>query len=72
MGIRTKQPGARAVWHKENIMTKCESMQMKIDEYMTKAILAKDVDVKAFFYKASKFLEEKRDGMTVEELIKEV
>ena len=53
-------------------MTKCESMQMKIDEYMTKAIQAEDVDVKAFFYKASKYLEEKRDGMTVEELIKEV
>lgn len=53
-------------------MTKCESMQMKIDEYMTKAIQTEDVDVKAFFYKASKFLEKKRDGMTVEELIKEV
>ena len=53
-------------------MTKCESMQMKIDEYMTKAIFAKAVDVKALFYKASKFLEKKRDGMTVEELIKEV
>lgn len=46
-------------------------MQMKIDEYMTKAILAKDVDVRAFFYKASKLLEKKRDEMTVEELIRD-
>ena len=53
-------------------MTKCESMQMKIDGYMTKAILAKNVVVRAFFYKASKILEKKRDEMTVEELIKEV
>lgn len=47
-------------------------MQMKIDGYMTKVILAKNVVVRAFFYKASKLLEKKRDGMTVEELIKEV
>ena len=37
-------------------MTKCESMQMKIDEYMTKAIQAEDVDVKAFFTRLQNFL----------------
>lgn len=53
-------------------MTKCEEMQMKIDEYMTKAIQSDDVDVKALYYRASKFLEKKRDGMTVEELSREI
>ena len=37
-------------------MTKCESMQMKIDGYMTKAILAKNVVVRAFFIRRQNFL----------------
>ena len=53
-------------------MTKCESMQMKIDGYMTKAILAKNVVVRAFFFFFLKILEKKRVGMVVEVRIKEV
>ena len=53
-------------------MTKCEELQNKIDSYITRAINADDVDVKAFFYKAAKHIEYTRDNMLVEELSKVV
>lgn len=62
----------RATFTGELKMTQYEKMMNKADECTSKAIAAKDVNIKAFYYNASKGYEMKAKNLTIKEGMEQV